>query len=133
MIDGDRVDLVFRLLRRGAENTGGNFLGFLDRILLRNRVRHVDGKEFGLAARSRRRCDRVGGDLALERTYRHEGVDRFILGHLADLVRRELADRDLVGIDAGFFQDHAQQLGDIGLRPPDHADVMAGEFIENLS
>ena len=51
--------------------------------------------------------------------------------HLAELVGAELGDRDLVGIDAGLFEDHAQQR-DIGLRPPDHADAVAGEFIETL-
>jgi len=33
-----------------------------------------------------------------------------ITQHLIDLVGRELRDCDLVGIDAGFLQDHAEQL-----------------------
>ncbi len=103
----------------------------VDRILLRDRVRNVDGEEFRLAARSRRCRDRIDRDLALERADRHEGVDRRIARHLANLAGGELADRDLVGIDAELFQDYAQQR-DIGLRTPDHADAAAGKFVETL-
>ena len=51
--------------------------------------------------------------------------------HLGDLVGAELRDRHLVGIDAGLGQDHAQQC-DVGLRSPDHADAVSGEFVEAL-
>ena len=39
--------------------------------------------------------------------------------------------RDLVRIDAGLREDHAEQ-GDVGLRPADDADAMSGEFIERF-
>ena len=54
-----------------------------------------------------------------------------IARHLGDLVGGELGDRHLVGIDAGFGQDHPQQ-GDVGLGPADDADAMSGEIAELL-
>ena len=44
---------------------------------------------------------------------------------------RELGDRHLVGIDAGFRQDHAQQ-GDVGLGAADDADAMPGKIVDLL-
>ena len=54
-----------------------------------------------------------------------------IARHLGDLGGGELGDRHLVGIDAGFGQDHPQQ-GDVGLGPADDADAMSGEIAEFL-
>ena len=54
-----------------------------------------------------------------------------IARHLGDLGGGELGDRHLVGIDAGFGQDHAQQR-DVGLGPADDADAMSGEIAELL-
>ena len=114
-----------------AEDAAGNFLGFIERVLLGDRLRNLDRQEFRLAARRGRRGDRVRGDLAVERADRHEGVERRVARHLGDLVGGELGDRHLVGIDAGLGQDHAQQR-DVGLRPSDHADAVAGEIVEAL-
>ena len=50
---------------------------------------------------------------------------------LGDLVGGELGDRHLVGIDAGFSQDHPQQ-GGVGLGAADHADAMTGELADFL-
>ena len=47
----------------------------------------------------------VHGNVTQERTDRHERVDRLVARHFADLVSGELADRDLVGIDAELFQN----------------------------
>ena len=75
----------------------------------RDRFRNVDRQEHRLAAQRAPCGDGVRGDLAVERADRHEGVDRGIAQHLGDLVDTELRDRDLVGVDAGFLQDDAQQ------------------------
>ena len=95
-----------------------------------DRFRNVDRQEHRFAARARRGRDGVRSDLAVDRPDRHEGVDGWIAQHLGDLVGAELRDRDLVGIDAGFLQDDAQQL-DIDLRPADHADAATGEIVRS--
>ena len=53
------------------------------------------------------------------------------LRQLGDLAGAELRHRHLVGIDAGFLQDDAQQ-DDVGLGPADDADAMAGEIVDTL-
>ena len=131
MIDADGIDLVFGACRGRAENAAGDFLGFVDRILLRDRVGDVDRQEFGFAAGCGGCGDGVHRDLALERADRHERVERRIARHLGSLVGGELADRDLFRIDAGLLQDDAQQL-DVGLCPSDHADAMPGQGIQCL-
>ena len=131
MIDADGIDLVFGSRRGRAENAAGDFLGFVDRVLLRDRVGDVDRQEFGFAAGCGGRGDGVHRDLALERADRHERVERRIARHLGNLVGGELADRDLFRIDAGLRQDDAQQL-DVGLCPSDHADAMPGKVIQRL-
>ena len=47
------------------------------------------------------------------------------------MIGAELGDRHLVGIDAGFGQDHAQQR-DVGLGSADDADAMSGEIVDPL-
>ncbi|WP_430383818.1 hypothetical protein, partial [Acinetobacter baumannii] len=88
--------------RRGREDAAGDLLGLVERMLLRDRFGNVDRQEFRFAARIGGCRDGVGGDLAVERTDRHEGVDRGIFRHLGDLARTKLADRHLVRIDAGL-------------------------------
>ena len=53
------------------------------------------------------------------------------LHHLADLVGGELRHLNLVRIDAGFFQDDAEQR-DIDEGAADHADAMAGKILDRL-
>ena len=131
MIDAHGFDLVVRPRRRRTEGAAGNFLGFVERMLLRDRLGDVDRQEFRFAALARGGGDGFRGDLAVERSHRHEGVDRRVMRHLADLVDRELGHRDLVRIDAGFLQDDLEQLH-VGLRRSDHAETMSGEFLEAL-
>ena len=131
MVDADGFDLVVGPRRRRAEGTAGNFLGFIQRMPRRDRFRNVDRQEHRLTAHPRRGRDGLRGDLAVDRTDRHERVDRGVAHHLGGLVDAELHDRDLVGIDAGFLQDDAQQL-DIDLGPPDDADSAADEIADAL-
>ncbi len=131
MVDADRLDLVLGPCRRRGEDAAGNFLGLVDRMLLGNRLRNLDREKFRFAPRGGGGADGVRGDLAVERTDRHERLDSRVARHLGDLVGAELRDRHLVGIDAGFGQDHAQQR-DVGLRASDDADAVSGEFVEAL-
>ena len=54
-----------------------------------------------------------------------------IAQHLGDLRGRNCDDRDLVGIDARFIQDHAEQF-DVDLGSADDADAMAFEIVDLL-
>jgi hypothetical protein len=56
---------------------------------------------------------------------------RGIAQHLGDLGDGELGDRDLVGIDAGFRQDHAEQ-GDVDRGSADDTDAVACEITDLL-
>src|SRR5882672_5213939 len=70
MVDADRIDLVLRPCRRRAESAAGNFLGFIERVFLGDRVRDIDRQEFWLTSRFGSRGDGFGGDLAVERAHR---------------------------------------------------------------
>ena len=131
MIDADRIDLVFRSRGRRAENARRNFLGFVERMLLRDRFRNVDRQELRFAPARGRRRDRVPGDFAVERANGHVGIERGVASHLGNLVGCELRHGNLVGADTRFREDDLQQC-DIGLRPADHPDATAGEFVDRL-
>jgi len=100
-------------------------------MLLRNRLGDIDRQKLRFTAIARGRGDRLGGDLAVQRSHRHVGVDAGVVRHVADLLDAELNHRDLVGIDAGLAQDDAQQCH-VGLRRSDHADTMPRQVVEAL-
>ncbi len=89
------------------------------------------GRNTGSPRAAAGRGDRVRRHLAVERADGHVGIERGIAREVGDLVECELADRDLVGVDAGLGQDHAQQR-DAGLGAADHADLVAGEIADAL-
>ncbi len=96
-----------------------------------DRLRDVDRQECRLAAHPRGGGDRFHEGLAVGWADDHEGVDRLIAHHLADLVGAELGDLHLVGIDAGLLQDDAEQRG-VDLGAADHADATAGQILDRL-
>ena len=98
---------------------------------LGDRFRDIDRQEFRLAAIAGRCCDGIGRDLAVQRTDRHEGIQRCIARHFADLIGTELNGLNLVGRDAGLAQNHLEQ-DDVGLGFSDHADAVSCEVVETL-
>jgi hypothetical protein len=100
-------------------------------MLQGDRLRDVDREKFRLASGPRGGGNRIGGDLAVHRTDRQEGIEGLVVRHFFGLVGAELRNRDLVGRDAGFGQDHAQQRG-ICRRLADHADPVALELVDGL-
>ena len=131
MIDADGFDLVVGPRRRRREGAARDLLRLVKRMLLRNRLGDVDRQESGFATFARRRRDGLGGDLAVQRANRHEGIEASVMRHFAELVDRELHDRDFFRRNARLAQDDAQQR-DIGLRGSDHAEAPAGEIGEVL-
>ena len=55
VVDADGLDLVFGTGRRRREDAAGDLLRFVERMLLRDCFGDLDGNEFRLAARGRRR------------------------------------------------------------------------------
>src|SRR5216683_896061 len=98
-------------------------------MLLSDRFRDIDGKEFWLASARCRRSNGVPGDLAVQRAYRHERIDGGVARHLGDLIGGELRHRHLLGINTRFGEYYLQQ-SDVCLRPTDNADATSGEFID---
>ena len=125
--EADGLDLLLRLVRRAAEGAGGNFGGLIGRMVLRDRLRRVDGEEGRRAAVAHRGRDRIRCDLAVDRARREIGVGLLVADRLGGLVGRKLDDLDLAGIDAVLLQDHLEQI-DIGLGAADHADATSGEL-----
>jgi hypothetical protein len=101
MVDADGVDLVLRPGRFRVEDTARNFLGFVAGVLQGDGLGRFDRKKFRSPTRSRSRGDRVGSDLAVERTDGEVRVEGGVLRELFDLVRPELGRRNPVGIHAG--------------------------------
>ena len=97
----------------------------------RNGFGDVDRKKRRFAPETRGRDDGVQGDLALERSDRHERIDRGITHHLGDLVGIELRDGYFFGTDTRFREDDAEQPG-VHLGPADHADAMTREIADLL-
>ena len=125
--EADGLDLVVGTIGRAAIGAGGNFGRFIDRMVLRDRVRRIDGEEGRRAAILGGGGDRVRGDLAVDGAGREIGVGLLGLDRFGGFIGRELHDLDLGGIDAVLLQDHLEQI-DVGLGAADHADAMAGEL-----
>src|SRR5665647_1695613 len=98
---------------------------------LRDYFRNFDRQKSWLAPGARARGDCVGGELAVERANRHDRIDCRIARHFGDLVRAKLRDRHLIGIDARFRQDAAEQR-DVFLSSTDNANAMTCETIDPL-
>ena len=131
MIDADRIDLVIRPGGIRIEDAARNFLGFIERVLLGNRVRYIDRQKLWFASAARGRSQGVNSDLAIQWAHGHECIEVRVARQLFDLVDAKLRDRDLVGSNAGFGQDNTQQC-DIGRGLADHANAMSGEIVERL-
>src|SRR6266478_2797451 len=102
MVDADRLDLVLGSRGRSAESAAGNFLGFIEGVFIRNRLRNFNRKEFRLTSGGGGGGNGVSRDLAIQRADRHERMKSRIAGKFGNLIGSELGDRHLVGIDAGF-------------------------------
>ena len=74
-------------------------------------------------------CDRVRGDLAVDRAGGEIGVRLLVTNGLGGLVGGELDDLDLRRIDAVLPQDHLEQI-DVGLGAADDADAAPGELAD---
>jgi len=98
-------------------------------MLLGNRLRYIDRKKLGFAALAGGRDDGLGGDLAVQRPDRHEGIDGGIAGHFADLIDGELHHRHLVGSNAGLAQNNPEQR-DVGVRSSDHGNAVSLQIVE---
>src|SRR3954467_15589099 len=96
MADADGLHLVIGPGWIRIENAWRNFLRFITRMLQGDGFRCVDREKFRLATCPRRRGDRGGGYLAVERTDRHVSVKARVARQLLNLARAELANRDLV-------------------------------------
>ena len=131
VIDADGLDLVGRSCRQRAEGAAGNLFRLIARMPLGNGLRDIDREEFRFAPEFRRQRDRLGGDLAVERPHRHECVECRVADHIHDMRDIVTADRDLVGIDAGFGKDDAKQR-DVGEAAADDPDAAAGEIADLL-
>ena len=103
MIDADGLDLVLGAGRRGREDAAGNLLGFIERVLLGDRLRNLDRQEFRLAPAPRPwRRSRPTVILLSSGPTAMKASSVAIARHLGDLVGGELGDRHLVGVDAGL-------------------------------
>ena len=90
-------------------------------MVLRDRLGRIDRQEGRRTAVARRGRDRVGGDLAVDRTGGEIGVRLLVVDGLGGLIGRKLDDLDLGRIDAVLLQDHLEQI-DVGLGAADHTD-----------
>ena len=66
--EADGLDLFLGPARRAAEGSGRNFGSLIGGMVLRNRFGGIDREEFRRAAVARGSGDRVGHDLAVDRT-----------------------------------------------------------------
>ncbi len=131
VVHGDRRDVVVRPRGTGAEGAGGDFGGFVDRMLAGDDLRRIDRDECRRAAGPGGGVERLGGDLAVGRADRQEGIDLLVAQRLADFGDAELGDGHLVAGNAGLGQDEFQQV-DVGRSFPDHADAAAVEVGDGL-
>jgi len=68
-------------------------------MFLGNRFGDFDGKKLRFTSIAGRCGDGLGGNLAVQRTNRHEGIYGRVARHFVDLVGGELNDLDLFGSD----------------------------------
>ncbi len=75
-------------------------------MLLGDHLRYFDRQKFWLTPGLGGQCNGFSGDPAVQRTNSHIGVDGRVARQFGNLIRPELGDRHLFGIDAGFSQYH---------------------------
>ena len=83
--EADGLDLFLGPVGRAAEGAGGNFGGFVDRMILRDRLGRIDRQECRRAAVMRRGRDRIRGDLAVDRPGGEIGVGLLVADRVGEL------------------------------------------------
>src|SRR5579872_5226505 len=127
MVDADGIDLVLRPGRSRVEDASWNFLGFVAGVLQSDGLGCFHWKKLRSSAGSGSRRDRVGGDLAVERSDGEIRIDGDVLSKFLDLFGPELSRGNLLGLHAGALQNGPQEC-DVGSGPSDDADLMTGQI-----
>src|SRR5690349_4027055 len=123
MANANGVDLVLGPGWICIEHAARNLFGFVPWVFQSDGLGCFDRKKLWSSTRFGSRGDRVGSDLAVQRTNGKVGVESSVLCELVDFISCELGRRHLVRRCTGAFENGPQDC-EVGIGLSDDADLV---------